>query len=138
MTKEQYLKLKDELKALAIQIKGTKSTHKSNQREFSKIDCAYNPNRYYWMTDREKKALESIRIQYEQEWARLYSIQYNSINECANLRREYRIKHIIYCLARGRTIQQIEPKIKDIDVRNDVYTAATILAKEYDMNVKLY
>lgn len=35
------------------------------------------------------------------------------------LQHDYRIKHITYCIARGRTMEQIEPKVKDNNILSE-------------------
>lgn len=108
MTKEQYLNLKQELKDLAVKIRETKSNHKNNQRAFSKQERNYGTRNSYFDGDINSTTWESIRP----DWSRLYKEQLNSLEEVEKLRYEYRYKHIVYCFARGRTLEEIEPKNK--------------------------
>jgi len=108
MTKEQYFNLKQELKDLAVKIRESKDDHKNDQRAFSQCSKQGTANDYYdGVIDSVK--WEAIRPTYN----KLYSKQLKSLQEKYSLRREYRHKHIVYCFARGRTMQQIEPKVRE-------------------------
>ena len=67
--KTQLMKLKAELKVLAVEIRELKKTRKS---------C-----------------------------------QFGYVSGLSSKQNEFRIKHIARCLLRGRTLEQIEPKLKD-------------------------
>lgn len=79
--KEQKLKLKSELKVLALEIKDLKSKRKN--KEFT------NGHGYVY-------GLESAQSR-------------------------FRIKHIAYCILRGRTLEEIEPKLRDPQSSTNLY-----------------
>ena len=109
MTKEQYKNLKQELKDLAEKIRETKADHKNDQREFSIYSRENGTFNDYYDGRINSTKWEAIRPEYN----KLYSKQLKSHQTKESLRREYRHKHIVYCFARGRTMQEIEPKVRE-------------------------
>lgn len=103
MNKENYIQLKQELKTLAKEIKKTKPLLKETQRSQSKYErLVMNRSKdYYWKSHKLDGWYEVVRP------AKKYQ------EKLKNLQCEFRAKHIIYCLERGRMIKEIEPKIKD-------------------------
>lgn len=127
MTKEQYFNLKDELKELAIQIRQLKPQFKSVQRDLSKyeLNVITIPKDYHW----ESKKLEG--------WFKLVRPVRSAQSDLFRLKHEYRAKHILYSLARGRTINQIEPKIKDVNDYGYILVYETLIpkyVKQYDFD----
>ena len=41
------------------------------------------------------------------------SLVHSNMNKLYDIRTRYRHLHIVYCLARGKTLDQIEPKVRD-------------------------
>lgn len=104
MTKEQYLNLKQELKDLAVKIRETKNSFKGKQREFSKFEKENG------LVNEMRRTVYEI---HKDEYYKLYKGQRDdgwSLNE---MRYNYRHMHIVYCFARGRTILEIEPRVKE-------------------------
>ena len=128
MTKEQYLQLKDELKALAKQISSDRNEFKNRQRKFSlgekehgTLDDAYSGN-----NDAKQKGISEV-----------YRPMYKMQSDLLEMKHDYRAKHIAYSMARGRTIDQIEPKTRD-DYgynywRDEAYRKAKKLCEELDI-----
>ena len=108
MTKETYLNLKQELKDLAVKIRESKVGYKNSQREFSTRSKTGTFNDYY-EGKIDSATWESIRPEYN----KAYNKQVNEQHSLHDMRREYRHKHIVYSLARGRTMEQIEPKVRE-------------------------
>lgn len=106
MNKKIYLKLKEELKILAKTIQREKQNNKALQRAKSKHELIMSSKDYYWEAIKYNKWVELLKP-VRQSQLNLYKLQ-----------AEFRAKHIIYCLERGRTIDRIEPKIKD---KNDYW-----------------
>lgn len=108
MTKEQYLNLKDELKELAKLLRQVKNQVKENQRSLSGYErnVMTSPCDYYLIGEKLEgwyKELRPVRT---------------TQSDMMKLKCEYRAKHILYSLSRGRTMDQIEPKIRD---KNDYW-----------------
>lgn len=104
MTREQFLQLKEELKELARNIRLQKAARKSTAQAFSKFEREnYTFNDYYYRRIRDNEWLP-IRDEYE----KLYRDQLAAMMKADSLRQEYRLKHVVYCLARGRTMREIE------------------------------
>lgn len=127
MTKEQYLTLKEELKELAIQIRSAKDNRKTTQREFSTVDTAYED---YFNKKYSSEEWERIRPKYNE----LYKAQDNARQTVEDLRFQYRVKHIVYSMARGRSIEQIESKTNEDDYqkrwnREQAYKEARTMCK---------
>lgn len=109
MTREQYFELKAELKELAKKIRATKDERKQNCRSFSLFEKQNGGfNDYYEGRIGETQWL-AIRSDYNQ----LLRAQNGSIEDVETLRRGYRLRHVVYCLARGRTMAEIEPQNKE-------------------------
>lgn len=92
--KEQLKKMKEELKELAQQIKTLKPEYRQSQRACSKAD------------PKDPKLGEI--------WRNSYLKQMN-LQEARSV---FRLKHIAYCLLRGRTIDQIENKNREGNAPN--------------------
>jgi len=108
MTKEQYLNLKQELKDLAVKIRESKNGFREDQREFSKCQKENGTaNDYY-----EGKINSEVWEKIQPEYSKLNKKQYESMIDLHKIRSEYRYKHIVYCFARGRTMKEIEPKVR--------------------------
>jgi hypothetical protein len=105
MTKEQYLSVKTELKDLGKKIRETKKWFKDSQRAFTKIrpslDAFYN-----------RKITEADWEKIRPEYKKLEGAEYGLRNELFSIQREYRHLHIVYSMARGKAMSQIEPKVR--------------------------
>lgn len=108
MTKETYFNLKQELKDLAVKIRETKIGHKNDQRGFSISSKKGTFNDYY-----EGRINSATWEEIRPEYNKAYNKQANSHSDLMSMKREYRHKHIVYSLARGRTMEQIEPKVRE-------------------------
>lgn len=105
MTHTQYLALKEELKELAQKIRNEKNTRKSTAQTFSKFQRENHTfNDFYY-----RRISDAEWLPIEKEFWELYKKQLASAESVDIMRRDYRLKHVIYCLARGRTLKEIEP-----------------------------
>ena len=111
MTKENYLKLKNELKSLAAQIRPAKTEFNQSQRDYSimqhgngswrtVVEAFVNPKM-------DKGYYSNLKKQYVEAMNRIESARAQK----EMLKFKYRHLHIVYCLARGKTMEQIEPKV---------------------------
>lgn len=113
--KESLQQLKTELKQLAVEIRGQKSHHKQTQRDFSKSDS--------------------------KTWSTTYSAMGKSICSLHSLKFQFRKKHIARCLLRGRTLEQIEGKLKNpkdinnINVREEAAKLVKSIKDKYEQVV---
>jgi hypothetical protein len=128
MTKEQYFQMKDELKALAKQISSDRNEFKNRQRNFSTgekeygtLDDAYSGN-----NDAKQKGISEV-----------YRPMYKMQSDLLDMKHEYRAKHIAYSMARGRTIDQIEPTTSNEGGKDywryEAYRKAKKLCEELDI-----
>ena len=113
MTKENYLKLKNELKSLAAQIRPAKIEFNQSQKDYSIMK---NDNGSSWRTVVEAFVNPKLDKGYYSQLRDQYSAAMNRI-DAARVQKEmlkfkYRHLHIVYCLARGKTMEQIEPKVR--------------------------
>lgn len=99
--KTELLKLKTELKALANIIKAVKPNLRQDQSDFDKKYPQRNNYEQYKILSKD----EEFNTQQKEVW--------NNYSIFGNAYQEFRAKHIAYCLLRGRTIEQIEPKLRD-------------------------
>jgi hypothetical protein len=98
MTKEQYFELKDYLKTTAKEIKLNKSERRTSQQDrtnFYKENGSWNS----WTTEQNIK-YRDIQNSFEKAF---HNAKSNS--------ETYRYAHIAYCIARGRSYNQIEQKV---------------------------
>ena len=99
--KEKLIALKNELKSLAKAIKELKPAHKNAQRKLTGEYRIGSGNGFYsyryvsTATAEDKKRERNIRSELE-------SFQF-----------QFRHKHIAYCLARGKTYEQIERTVRE-------------------------
>lgn len=108
MTREQYMSLKAELKDLAQKIKGAKPEFRKAQSNLSKFQNQNGSMNDYFDGRIKSTQWEQIRPEHEKlsdEISRLRS----DLNEW---KYDYRHKHIVYSFARGKTMEQIEPKVR--------------------------
>lgn len=119
MTKEQYFNLRDELKELAKLIRQVKTQVKENQRNLSNYEKSVmtSPEDYYRIGEK----LEG--------WYKTLRPARTTQTDMMNLKCEYRARHILYSLARGRTMDQIEPKIRDENCYWYEKTYSTLIPK---------
>jgi hypothetical protein len=108
MTREQYFALKEELKALAVQIKNFKPEFKNAQRDFSLFEKENGTRNAYF--DGQMKSIDWERIQ--KDWGEKCEKQNDSRYNLHKMQREFRHKHIVYSFARGKTYSQIEQKVE--------------------------
>lgn len=110
MTRDHYLALKGNLKSLAEQIRKTRQQLKADQREFSIFEREVGT--YNALYNRDADLFR---------WGQAYKPLSGVQPKLLELKAEYRAKHIIYCLSRGRTLEQIEPKSREGYWRAHVY-----------------
>jgi len=108
MTKEQYLQLKAEQKELGKKIREARDGFKEDQRSFSKFQKDNGTVNDYYEGRMNSTTWEKI----QGEYGKLNQKQYDSMCTLHQMQREYRYKHIVYCFARGKTMNQIEPKVR--------------------------
>lgn len=106
MTKEQLAELKQELKNLAVSLKEKKPAFRKMQSDLSKH------------TEGEAPTENEVTMAMHHVWRAKY---------------DYRHKHIVYCLIRGRTRDEIErPKESNMPDEDFIVN----LLKQYEMPVK--
>jgi hypothetical protein len=120
MTKENYLKLKNNLKSLSQEIRKLKTLHKEIQRSYS-LGVPVLEN--ITMQD-SKKIVEHWKA--KSSYCNLVD---RSRNEVESMKAEIRHKHIMYSLIKGRSYEQIEPKVREGNEPNWSYIDE--LKKEY-------
>ena len=98
--REHLLKLKAELKVLSTEIRTfRKQTRESN----SILDKSY-PLRHDWNQRKQFQKVDDYNQKSDTFWKNISSLN--------SKRMEFRIKHITYCMLRGKTIEQIEPSLR--------------------------
>lgn len=109
MTRIQYLSLKQELKELAQQIRNQKAARKTTAQAFSKFQKENHTfNDFY-----ERRISDSDWLPIEEEYWKLAKKAMDAYDSADRMRADYRLKHVVYCLARGRTLEQIEPHVRE-------------------------
>lgn len=118
--------LKSEIKSLAKEIKETKVAHKTAQRDYSKqwYQGEFDSLTWYRRPEKYHQIEPSLRL-------------INSTRlELENLVRNFRIKHIVNSMCKGRTISQIEPKVRTDEYstyeRIGIYGVAKRILEELD------
>lgn len=103
MNSENYFKLKSELKELAKEIKSAKRIKKEIEVAYSDI----------------AKFKKNVTMQHTKDivakwktWGDKYRSLCDAINNVSSLKYKFRHKHIIYSMARGKTYEQIEQKVR--------------------------
>lgn len=109
MTKEQYFGLKNELKELASNIKIAKKGFRGAQKDLSIFQSKNGSINDYFDGSINSTKWESIRPEHEN----LSKKQNGLMGSLYQMRRDYRHKHIVYCFARGKTMKEIEPKVRE-------------------------
>jgi len=104
MNKKNYFNLKNELKELAAKIKSAKQERKLYQQANSGNDLFRKNVTMQNSADILKKWEDTNNK---------YSLLCDAINEVIRLKREYRHKHIIISMARGKSYNQIESKVRE-------------------------
>jgi hypothetical protein len=129
MTKEQYLQLKDELKALAKELTSDKQEFKQKQRNHSKVEKEQGS----CITD----AYESNNSTKIEQLNNSYVPMTKAQESLREKKLQYRTKHIFYSMARGKTIEQIEPVVTNTETRDyyreKVYKDAEHLCEKYSV-----
>ncbi len=98
--KTQLLKLKAELKVLAEQNRKSKQLSRS-QASFMDKNYPLRWSDNYSRFQNDPQYLQVVK-EHREAWNGMVNDPYS----------EYRAKHIAYCLLRGRTLEQIEPKVR--------------------------
>ena len=113
MNKANYIELRNTLKEMREELKVVKPEYKSAQKALSTCQKEFGSwNALY-------KELESLHItkkefdERTQILSKFSTIICHKLNEKESLQDEYRHLHIVYSLARGRTMEQIEPKVRE-------------------------
>lgn len=93
--------IKSELKVLANQIRSSKNSFKAEQRKQSKF--------YY------EQGIDFV-TKYPEVWYKPEDgkPEWFWLAEADKARYSFRLKHIAYCLLRGRKYEQIEPKVDEV------------------------
>lgn len=102
MTKEQYFQLKDELKALAKKISSDRYEFKNKQRILSQVGKTHDT-----VDDADNSRDETKQKNYHEAYSSMWKAQ----EALLSMKHECRAKHIAYSMARGKTIDQIEPVV---------------------------
>ena len=117
--------LKEEIKSLAKEIKETKAAHKAAQRAYSKQwhEGEYDSMTWYHQPEKYHQIEPTLRF-------------INSTrNEADHLSYQFRVKHIVNSMCKGRTISQIEPVVSQdnpnkVRERKNVYEDAKKFLQE--------
>lgn len=127
MTRKNYLQLKADLKDLASKIKPVKTEYNQSQSEYSHFQ---NQNGSYH-TIVEGYVNPKMDKGYFSDLRQKCIVFMNRINKSRNskleMKRDYRHLHIVYCLARGRTMEQIEPVARGEGTNNWNYPSDSII-----------
>lgn len=78
-----------------------------------------------------KADLKVLALEIRQLKSTRKQCKFGYVSGLGSAQNDYRIKHIARCMLRGRTLEQIEPKLKDPSDRNHTYVrkqAAKIIA----------
>ena len=103
MNKEQYTKLKAETKYFTKIIRESKIDRKGKQRDFSAIDWEFNDPKRFKMT--------STEVEFKRpEWRSKWKLQDDAREKIDELKKDFRWRHILLSLARGKKLNQIEGK----------------------------
>lgn len=89
--------MKQQLKAMALAIRTNRQEFRQNQREHS-----------LWKNVHPEYFAAAWNSPIAQEYRKLPYKWFSPADV-----RNYRYLHIVYCLARGRTYEQIEPKVRE-------------------------
>jgi hypothetical protein len=108
MTREQYFGLKSELKEIARQIRLMKSEFKTSQKDFTSFTLKNGSFKAYYDGKINSTQWEAIRTNYNS----IYNSMEKGRDSLKDLKCIYRYKHIVYCLARGKTMLQIEQLVR--------------------------
>lgn len=113
MNKANYIELRETLKKIREELKVIKPEYKNAQRALS----TFQKENGSW--DSLYKELESLHItkkdfdEKRKSLSDLSSTIYSKLTKKEDLRESYRYLHVVYSLARGRTLEQIEPKVRE-------------------------
>jgi hypothetical protein len=126
------LQLKAELKQLAELLRKTKLNSKHDQSSFDKKYPTRHECNSYYILIKNEEFLSTRREVY---------LNYSNLDK---LYLEFRSKHIAYCMLRGKTLEQIEPKLRNpsLDVHAKVRKAAasivnSVMEKTYEQSKSL-
>lgn len=109
MTRTQYLTLKEELKELVQKIRNQKAVRRTTAQAFSKFQKENHTfNDFY-----KRRIGDSDWLPIKEEYWKHYKQQLNAAEDVDKMRADYRIKHVVYCIARGRTLEEIEPHVRE-------------------------
>lgn len=113
MTRINYMRMKNELKSLAKEIRQEKDNFKSQQREYSKIENEHGCAETVYMKYMDPKYNHELYKNVRDTMSKVGSTVNTYRCNVWDLQSKFRHLHIVYCLARGKTLEQIEPKVKD-------------------------
>src|SRR5208337_144882 len=108
MTREQYFALRSELKEIAQKIKSIRPQYRLSQKTLSLFQNKNGSLNDYYEGRINSSKWELIRSEHnvlDDARAKLHV-------QLFELQMDFRFKHMIYCFARGKTRQQIEPKVR--------------------------
>jgi len=108
MTREQYFALRSELKEMAQKIKSIRPQYRLSQKTLSLFQNKNGSLNDYYEGRINSSKWELIRSEHnvlDDARAKLHV-------QLFGLQMDFRFKHMIYCFARGKTRQQIEPKVR--------------------------
>lgn len=109
MTKEQYFAIRSGLKEMAQVIKETKPAYRLSQKTLSLFQNKNGSFNDYYEGRINSTKWELIRPEHSKlsdEMSRLHT-------ELISTQDDFRLLHMVYCFARGKTRQQIEPKVRE-------------------------
>ena len=109
MTREQYLKMKKEQKALATKIRNEKNEFRNTSREFSTFTKENGSSIDYYKGRINSSKWELARPGYNKLYDKIEGLR----SKISDDKSVFRLNHVLYSLARGRTLQQIEPKVRE-------------------------
>jgi len=127
MTREQYFALRSELKEMAQKIKETKPAYRLSQKTLSLFQNKNGSFNDYYEGRINSTKWELIRP----EHSKLSGERERLFDQLYGLQKDFRLKHMVYCFARGKTKLQIEPKVRERNEPNQGKLEE--LMKKYDV-----
>jgi hypothetical protein len=118
MTKENYLKLKQELKELVKKIREEKNLRKFNNKNLSKFQKETNVSLNSFF---EGRISSSFWNEHKNEYYTLCEKLNSSRREANSLSDQYRHMHVFYCLERGRKYGEIEQKVHEGNELSEIF-----------------
>lgn len=106
MTKERYKELKAEIKDLTTAIRVGKTDRKKCEQDYTKFQ------QFQWM-HRSGKISQDEWLEIKKEYPNAYFMMTSKRHDVDEMAQEFRWRHVLLSLARGKMMNQIEQKHSD-------------------------